>query len=117
MKFIVDAQLPKRLSVWIAEQGYDCIHTLDLPDKNLTSDSEVIRVSLENNRIVVSKDSDFYEHFVVYGTPKKLLMICLGNIVNKKLIELFEQNFETMVGLLNKHHVVEINNEEIVVHY
>ncbi len=38
MKFIVDAQLPKSLSDLLNSRGFDSIHTLDLPNKNSTSD-------------------------------------------------------------------------------
>jgi len=46
MKFIVDAQLPSRLARWIQEQGYDVLHTLDLPDKNLTGDLTIVSISV-----------------------------------------------------------------------
>jgi predicted nuclease of predicted toxin-antitoxin system len=32
MKFIVDAQLPRKLALWLQSQGFDALHTLDLPD-------------------------------------------------------------------------------------
>lgn len=31
MKFLIDAQLPKKLSMFLIEKGYSSIHTLDLP--------------------------------------------------------------------------------------
>jgi predicted nuclease of predicted toxin-antitoxin system len=37
MKFIVDAQLPERLKIWLIEQGHDVIHTNDLPNKHLNN--------------------------------------------------------------------------------
>lgn len=42
MKFLVDAQLPKRFANWLNEAGHDALHTLDLPSKNLTPDHEVV---------------------------------------------------------------------------
>ncbi len=39
MKFIVDAHLPKKLSLLLSWKGYDTLHTLDLPYKNRTKDS------------------------------------------------------------------------------
>ena len=41
MKFIVDAQLPRRLARALAEAGHDVTHTLDLPLQNLTPDRVV----------------------------------------------------------------------------
>lgn len=42
MKFLVDAQLPLRFANWLNEAGHDTLHTLDLPKKNLTSDSDLV---------------------------------------------------------------------------
>ena len=41
MKFILDAQLPRKLSDFLVWKGYNSIHTLDLPHKNRTKDSEI----------------------------------------------------------------------------
>ena len=38
MKFIVDAQLPYRLKDWLVAQGFDTVHTRDLPEANKTED-------------------------------------------------------------------------------
>jgi predicted nuclease of predicted toxin-antitoxin system len=45
MKFLVDAQLPRRLVHQLREAGHDAIHTLDLPHKNRTTDAEILDVS------------------------------------------------------------------------
>jgi len=42
MKFLVDAQLPRRMALWLSESGHDAKHTLDLPAGNRTPDAEVI---------------------------------------------------------------------------
>jgi len=34
MKFLVDAQLPRRLARWLQASGHDAIHTRDLPEGN-----------------------------------------------------------------------------------
>ena len=116
MKFIIDAQLPRRLSHWINDQGYDSIHTLDLPEENLTNDSIIIKISMEQERIVISKDSDFFEQCIVNNKPYKLLVITTGNIVNKTLIALFEKNFKKICELLKDSKVVELNNSELIIH-
>ncbi len=40
MKFLLDAQLPKKLSLFLIYKGHDYLHTLDLPHKNKSKDSE-----------------------------------------------------------------------------
>jgi predicted nuclease of predicted toxin-antitoxin system len=49
------------LARFLFERGFDAIHTLDLPRQNVTDDLEINRISLEENRIVISKDSDLDE--------------------------------------------------------
>ena len=53
MRFLVDAQLPKRLVEWLNEAGHDAVHTLDLPRGNRTSDAELCDVALREQRIVI----------------------------------------------------------------
>ena len=43
MKFIVDAQLPRTLVVFLRDNGFDAIHTKDLPDGNNTTDAQINR--------------------------------------------------------------------------
>ena len=89
MKFIVDAQLPRKLAVFLQEKGFDALHTLDLPNKNATTDQEINELSLKQKRIVISKDIDFYDRYMQKLEPHKLLYVSTGNISTKKLLQLF----------------------------
>lgn len=106
MKFIIDAYLPLALKSWLKQQGHDAVHTRDLPRKNLSDDIEVIEVAVREQRVVISKDSDFFDYFVLKGIPPKLLMITTGNLVNKDLLALFQRNFAQIEALLQQHAVV-----------
>ena len=94
MKFIIDAQLPRKLSSYIIELGYDSIHTLDLPNGNYTPDSEINKISIDQKRILISKDSDFYDSYVQKVEPYKLIYLTTGNISTKQLLELFKKNHD-----------------------
>lgn len=116
MKFLIDAQLPVRLKFWLVQQGFDTTHTDDLPARNLTTDNTIADFADQENRIVISKDSDFLKLRILQNKPQKLLMITTGNIVNKELIALFERNFSTAFKLLKSYDVVEINNHFVIGH-
>ena len=75
MKFLLDAHLPKKLSLFLSWKGYDSLHTLDLPNKNATKDSEINQISIDEKRVVISKDLDFIESLLISNKPYKL--ICL----------------------------------------
>ena len=117
MKFIVDAHFPKRLDTWLISNGDDAIHTSDLPNKNNTSDKEIIDIAETQERIVITKDKDFIQFRIIHNKPKKILMVTKGNITNKVLLQLFEANFPTIQQLFEEgKKVIEINNESITVH-
>lgn len=114
MKFIVDAQLPTSLAVFLCEKGYDAIHTKELPNGNDSTDAEINILSLAEHRIVISKDGDFYDSFAARKEPHKLLPIKTGNISNAKLVDLFEKNLTAIVAELKERDVVTIDQRYII---
>ena len=114
MKFIIDAQLPKLLAQWLRERGYDAIHTLELPDKNRTGDDIINQISLLEKRIVISKDSDFYNRYFRKVEPYKLIYLTTGNIPNPELLTLFEKNLERIISAIEYNYVVEITRTKII---
>jgi len=75
MKFLIDAQLPYCLKLWLIENNFDTSHTDDLPEWNLTADLTIADFTDEENRTVISKDSDFLKLRILQDKPQKLLMI------------------------------------------
>ena len=103
MKFLVDAHLPKKLSMFLSWKGYDAVHTLDLPNQNRTKDSQINQISIDERRVVISKDLDFIESILISDKPYKLIYISTGNITNKQLLEIFSQNIEKIVEYSNEY--------------
>ncbi|MCP4754465.1 MAG: hypothetical protein GY866_26585 [Proteobacteria bacterium] len=116
MKYLIDAQLPKRLSSTFKDSGYDAIHTLDLPDKNRTKDRNINSISLNEKRIVVSKDSDFVDSIFVSDKPYKLLYVATGNISNNELIEMFSANIRLIDQAFRSNRLIELNPDTLIIH-
>ena len=116
MKFLVDAQLPVRLSHLLKSMGHDAIHIKELALKNATPDTEINTLSIREQRIVITKDSDFWDSFYVSQEPYKLLLITTGNISNKDLESLFVNNLEQLVNLLENNSLVEMSRDTVIVH-
>jgi predicted nuclease of predicted toxin-antitoxin system len=116
MKFIVDANLPFKLAIRLRQLGFDVIHTDNLPNKEKTSDKEIRQVSIEQNRVVITKDSDFLDSHLIQGIPSRLIFVTTGNIANRDLLNIIEKYFETMIKLLEIYDLIEINNDEIIGH-
>lgn len=60
MNFLVDAHLPHRLAHRLRDAGHDTLHTLDLPETNRTTDTEIQEISVREHRVVITKDPVFH---------------------------------------------------------
>lgn len=70
--------------------GHDAAHTRQLTDQNRTHDEVINELSLREQRVVVTKDSDFYHSHLLHGKPWKLLLIRTGNVRTRELKALFQ---------------------------
>jgi predicted nuclease of predicted toxin-antitoxin system len=116
MKFVVDAQLPRRLARELAAFGHDAVHTLDFPAGNRTQDKDIVALAIRENRVVVTKDNDFVTSFLLRGVPPKLLLISTGNISNDALSKLLAANLTALENAFSKHDFVELSALTITVH-
>ncbi|KAF0234585.1 MAG: hypothetical protein FD181_3652 [Prolixibacteraceae bacterium] len=114
MKFIVDAQLPKSLSDFLKSEGLNSIHTLEFPEKNKTKDSQIILKAISENRVIITKDNDFLDSYLLKAEPRKLVMVKTGNIPNPLLIEIFRRNLTKIISMLSRSNLIEINRTEII---
>ena len=116
MKFVVDAQLPRRLARELAASGHDVKHTLDFPTGNRTPDENISALAIRESRVVVTKDSDFVTSFLLRGAPPKLLLISTGNISNDALSRLIAANLTALENAFAKHDFVELGVSTIIIH-
>lgn len=116
MKFLVDAQLPGRLAAWLVGQGHEALHTRDLREGNRTSDAVICALSVRERSVVITKDEDFVDSFVLHGRPHKLLLITTGNINNRELERVFLNNLARIVSALRTHDFVELGRTSLICH-
>lgn len=116
MKFLVDAQLPRRLTHHVREAGHDVVHTLDLPRGNRTTDDEINDIAAREGRVVVTKEADFVNSFLVARRPPKLLLVSTGNITNSNLEALVVTSLPLLVTALQDHDYVELSRGALIVH-
>lgn len=116
MKFLIDAQLPRRLAGWLIQAGHDALHTLDLPARNRTPDADVIACAIREARIVVTKDDDFVQSYLLTGQPPRLLLIATGNIANSDLEALIRANLPRIDVAFESHRFLELGREALVIH-
>jgi len=116
MKFLVDAHLPRRLVYWLRQAGYDTIHTRDLPLGNRTPDAVMNDLSLREQRVLVTKDGDFIDSFLMHHQPYKLLLVSTGNIRNTELELLFRNNIQQIVAAFAIYDFIEIDRTTLILH-
>jgi predicted nuclease of predicted toxin-antitoxin system len=101
MNFLIDANLPRRLTRIFQERGHSAVHTLDLPEGNATADAALLDYSETNNCVITTKDSDFSTAFWLQNRPQKLLLIA---------------NFDQLISALTENRYVELTREHVIVH-
>lgn len=116
MRFLIDAQLPLRLSDLLADAGHDSIHTSGLPDGNRTGDRQLAEIADSENRVVVTKDRDFRDSHLLQNLPRQLLVVATGNIANDDLIALFDANLRLIADALENASLIEIDQTSVVIH-
>ncbi len=115
MNFLVDAQLPRRMTAWLTAAGCDALHTLDLPQGNQTTDEQINDLADQEQRAVITKDADFVDSHVLRGRPAKLLLISTGNISNHDLEALMVPLIPDIVREFQTHSFLELGQMGLVV--
>lgn len=116
MRFLIDAQLPRRLAAQLRQAGFEVTHTHDLPEGNRTTDQTLTNISLAEQAILVTKDSDFVESFLLKGEPWKLLLVSTGNIRNDELLTLFQLNINQLADSFQTFDFIELNRTSMICH-
>jgi len=116
MKFLIDAQLPRRIVTRLREAGHEAIHTLDLPLGNRTPDTAINELSTREGYVVVTKDADFVNSFHLHRRPYKLLLISTGNIRNSELESLLVSNMGNIVSGFDHFSFIEVNRAVVIFH-
>ena len=99
LRFLIDTQLPFTLVAKLKGMGFDAIHTTYFSQDYLLNDAAIRKIAVEQNRIIITKDTDFLEYYIVKGAPPKVFLIELGNIRNEELFIVFENNKSKILEL------------------
>jgi predicted nuclease of predicted toxin-antitoxin system len=98
------------------DADHEAKHALDLPLRNCTSDYDIIDITEREGRIVVTKDDDFVQSFLVNDKPSRLLLIATGNISNAELEKLIRANLKAIVSAFEMHRFIELGRDVLVIH-
>ncbi len=67
--------------------------------------------------VVITKDGDFVDMFLLRHQPYKLLLVATGNISNRELDQLFENNLEAIVSAFETYDFIELDRTSLTCHW
>ena len=100
MKLLLDENLSPRLVASLRDLYPESRH---VEDCGLVSapDDDVWRYARENGFAIVSKDSDFSERSVLYGSPPKVIWLRIGNCTTDRAGLVLRNSFPKIQGFLS----------------
>jgi len=88
MRFVVDAQLPPALARFIAAEGHQAEHVIDL-DMAGADDSTIWDYAIAMGAAIITKDEDFAIRISVLPTGPAIVWLRIGNTSKRALINWF----------------------------
>jgi predicted nuclease of predicted toxin-antitoxin system len=107
-KFLVDVNLPKRFSFFNHNNYF---HVVDIDPK--MTDQYLWQYALQNDLVILTKDSDFYNYFLISETSPKVIYFQLGNMTLKELHKYFDLHWHTIVEKLDPGSLIIVSKTEI----
>jgi predicted nuclease of predicted toxin-antitoxin system len=89
LKFLIDAQLPPSLARWISSSNHEAIHVVDIA-MHTAGDAAIWDYAATNSCVLVSKDEDFVDRWLLSPAPIALMWIRKGNCSNDALLTWLE---------------------------
>ncbi|MGG7036631.1 MAG: DUF5615 family PIN-like protein [Flavobacterium sp.] len=106
--FLVDVNLPKYFSFFNNE------NFIFVSDINLRmSDTEIWNYAIKNNLIILTKDTDFFNKFLISEAIPKVVYFQLGNYSLKQLHSYFNENWDKIVAAIENHKMIIVKETHI----
>lgn len=98
MKLLFDENLSPKLPRILATQFPGSLHLRDCGLKGAT-DEDIWDYAAANDFTIVSKDSDFYQRSLFYGSPPKFVWLRIGNCTRDDLVRLLTTHEQEILAL------------------
>lgn len=105
------------LATYLQWKGTDAIHTTYFPQGHLLQDADIAKIAIKEERIIVTKDSDFPDSFFLKGPPPRIVHLRLGNIRNRDLTAFLETRWALLEDLLAQDAGMLVLNREQLISY
>lgn len=85
MRFLVDAQLPPKLSLALVELGHISEHLEDVGLRH-AKDNDIWNYAMEHDSVILTKDEDFVARFRRLGAGPVIVWLRIGNSSSPQLL-------------------------------
>jgi predicted nuclease of predicted toxin-antitoxin system len=103
--FLIDAQLPPSLAEALRQAGYQAVHVIDLGLLAAT-DQQIWDEAISRSAVLVTKDRDFPIRRAASNDGPTVLWVRVGNMSNRKLIELALQALPAIIDAIERDEAV-----------
>jgi predicted nuclease of predicted toxin-antitoxin system len=103
--FLIDAQLPPSLAEALRQAGYQAVHVIDLGLLAAT-DQQIWDEAISRSAVLVTKDRDFPIRRAASNAGPAILWVRVGNISNRRLIELALQALPAIIDAIERDEAV-----------
>lgn len=91
MKLLFDQNLSPRLPKSLADLYAESVHVREIGLHDAV-DGEIWQYAKQNDFVIVSKDSDFQQRSLLYGSPPKFIWLRVGNCPVKRIEDLLRNH-------------------------
>jgi predicted nuclease of predicted toxin-antitoxin system len=100
MRFLVDAQLPPALARFLASQGHEAEHLLDIGMER-SGDKTIWEYAIRVGAAIVTKDEDFANRIAIQPAGPPIVWIRVGNTTKQALLQWFEPLLPSVAAALD----------------
>jgi predicted nuclease of predicted toxin-antitoxin system len=112
MKLLFDQNISFRITKKLKSYFADCLHVSDCKLSDC-EDQKIWEYAKENNCVIVTFDSDFYDISIINGHPPKIIWIRTGNVTTPEIAQLIIHNQKIINSFLNNDEFKDISCLEL----
>lgn len=107
-RYLIDENLPATLAPIL---GGDCLASSALGAR--PTDAELWQHARADDRVLLTKDADFFERILLEGPPPKIVWLRVGNLRRVELEEHVRRAWPAVVALLVSCDVVQVHRDQL----
>jgi predicted nuclease of predicted toxin-antitoxin system len=108
--YLIDVNLPFHFPLW-KKEGF--VFVKEINDE--WTDSQIWNYALDNNLIIVTKDTDFFDRVMVSKRHPKVIHVCFGNMLLKEFADVMGTIWQQILALDDQYELIKVYKDKIVI--